>query len=91
MWSQMCTMPRELSKGLAEFCLIGGPPNSRRILLWGIAMSPRSSIAIAQLFFLEGESGRMKVFALHFEKIRILQRNRYNIRSLLWDKKMKDM
>ena len=51
MWAQICTMPRKLSKGLAEFCLIGGPPNSRRILLWGIAMSPRSSIAIAQLFF----------------------------------------
>ena len=51
-WSQICTMPRNLSVRPATFCLIGGPQNWRRILLWGIAMSPRSSIAIAQHFFL---------------------------------------
>ena len=51
-WPQICTMPRKLSKDLAEFCLIGGPPNSRRILLCGIAIGPRRQISIAQHFFL---------------------------------------
>ena len=50
-WSQMARMPRKLSMGLAQFCLIGGPPNRRRILLWGVAIGPRRQNSIPQHFF----------------------------------------
>ena len=55
-WSQICTMPRNLSMRPAEFCLIGGPRNSRRILLWGIASGPRMPNSISQQFFSMGYS-----------------------------------
>ena len=48
---QICTIPRKLSMGLAQFCLIGGPPNRRRILLWGVAIGPRRHMSIPQHFF----------------------------------------
>ena len=50
-WSQICTMPKNLCKCLAQWLLDPGPQYSGRTFLWGVAIGSRRQNSIAQHFF----------------------------------------